>query len=465
VTSEGIGESANQRYTQHERLVAISRWAVLAMLFFTPWRLEWPIAISGLDVASLPNVANVPKLRPADVLAIAAIITFALAGWPNLKRLWAPKLRVWAASLVMLTVWAASSIAWANQRTLALAFTVHLMLWVFVALRLACDDVPPRSIALSLLAGLMLNAVIGFGQFAAQHHLGLSALGELPIELTYPNVSVVGAGGIHLIRLYGLSGHPNVIGGYAAIALLMSAGLLAQRRATIGAAWSIGLIALLLTFSRSAWLALAIGVSVIMLGSFLANRIRIQAWWIGPALIVGVWAVAFAPYLIERLTASHLTIEQASIGERIAQADTALALIAAHPIAGVGVGNFTVAAQGAGTVRVDPAPPVDWVHNVPLLIASELGVIGFGAWLIGVGAVMRSGLAQPADRGWRSAGFAALAAMLIIMLFDHYLWTSSQGVYLWAAITGWWMSRFVDCPRRFRLCQPDGDSFTPTING
>ena len=80
------------------------------------------------------------------------------------------------------------------------------------------------------------------------------------------------------------------------------------------------------------------------------------------------------------------------------------------------------------------------MHNVPLLIASELGLFGLIAWLIGIGALIRSGIARRSGRDvWRAACGAAIVAMLIVMLFDHYLWTSSQGVYAWAALTGWWM--------------------------
>jgi len=425
-----------------QRLMAISQWAALAMLFFVPWRLEWLIALPGLDAASVPNAANVPKLRPADVLAIVSITAYVLAGWPNWRRLFAAKRRVWSWSLIALVAVAALSITWAEHRGLAIAFTLRLMLWVLVALRIACDDLSPRSIALSLLAGLTINAVVGIGQFIAQHHLGLVMFGELPIDPTYPGVSVIGAGDVHLIRLYGLSGHPNVIGGYAAIALLMSIGLIARRGRPINAAiigaWLIGLMALLLTFSRSAWLAMAIGLCVLALLTVhrRATRPRVRPIAIVLAAIVIAWAVIFGPYLIARISPSRSDIERVSIEERIDQSSLALALIAAHPIGGVGIGNFGVASRHL----IDSSAPTDWVHNVPLLIASELGLFGLIAWLIGIGALIRSGIARRSGRDvWRAACGAAIVAMLIVMLFDHYLWTSSQGVYAWAALTGWWM--------------------------
>ncbi len=218
------------------------------MLFFSPWILDWPIRVPGMD--------SPVNLRLADGLALLSVAAYALAGWPGRGRLKQPPIGLYAVALGLLGVWALTSVGWATERGTALAFVIRLAWWAVVAIRVACDDVPPRSIALALLSGLLLQAAIGLVQFGAQHHLGLSALGELPIDLAYPGVSVISAGGPPLIRLYGLSGHPNVIGGYAAVALLLGVGVLRERRTFWWLMWLIGLIGLLLTFSRSAWLGL-----------------------------------------------------------------------------------------------------------------------------------------------------------------------------------------------------------------
>ena len=284
--------------------------------------------------------------------------------------------------------------------------------------------------AVALLSGLLLQAAIGIAQFGVQHHLGLSVLGELPIDLAYPGVSVISAGGPPLIRLYGLSGHPNVIGGYAAIVLLLSVGLLRERRKLWWALWLIGLIGLLLTFSRSAALGLLIGLAVISLLRR-PNRRRAIGLIVSGGSVLGIFALLFAPFLIARLSTDVAT-EQVSIDERVEQTTLAWQLFRERPLTGVGAGNFTAYNPPNALTQVMR------VHNVPLLIASELGLPGLALWLLSVGAVIVAGVrsSRATTEIWPVLMTSALIAILVISLFDYYWWTSSQGVYGWATICG-----------------------------
>ena len=394
------------------------------MLFFSPWVLEWPITVQGLDCGDV-------KLRLADGLALISVAAYALAGWPGRARLRQSPLKVYALTLSALVVFAASSVLWAASGGIVLAFTVRLVWWIAIALRVACDDVQPRLMAVALLCGLLLQAAIGIAQFGVQHQLGLSILGELPLDLAYPAISVVSAGGPPLIRLYGLSGHPNVIGGFAAIALLLGMGLLRERRTLWWAAWLIGLMALLLTFSRSAALGLLIGLAAFSLMRR-PNRQRAIGLIVSGGSVIGIFALLFAPFLIARVS-GEVAIEQVSIDERVEQTALAWQLFSDHPLTGVGFGNFTQynppAAAGA---------PPQRAHNVPLLIASELGLPGLLLWLISVGAVIVAGVrsGHATTEIWPSLLMSALIAILVISLFDYYWWTSSLGVYVWATISG-----------------------------
>ncbi len=404
-------------------LLRLSRMALLAMLFFSPWILAWPLRVPGLE-------GSEAKLRLADGLALISVVAYALAGWPGRERLRHSPLNVYALALLALVIFVAASTVWAANRGAAVASTIRLLWWIAVALRVACDDVPPRAIALALLSGLLLQAAIGVAQFAVQHHLGLSVLGELPIDLAYPGVSVISAGGPPLIRLYGLSGHPNVIGGYAAIALLMGVGVLRERRKLWWGVWLIGLMVVLLTFSRSAVLGLLIGLIVIALARR-PNRRGALLLFASGGLVVAIFAVLFAPLILSRLSGGVAT-EQVSIDERVGQTALAWQLFSEWPLTGVGAGNFTEYNAPNAVTQVMR------VHNVPLLIASELGLPGLALWLLSVAAVIvaavRSGRETTAV--WSSLMTSALITMLVISLFDYYWWTSSQGVYVWATICG-----------------------------
>jgi hypothetical protein len=109
-------------------------------------------------------------------------------------------------------------------------------------------------------------------------------------------------------------------------------------------------------------------------------------------------------------------------------------LIRAHPVTGVGAGNFTLAEllPPFNAVSVDP------VHVVPLLVAAEAGIAAGLAWLALV-------LAQPLAlwqlgrwRGIQWTGLALPATLLTLALFDHYLWTFAPGRALfWLALGAW----------------------------
>lgn len=417
-----------ERTTYRSTLLRLSRLALLAMLFFSPWMLAWPIDVPGLNTGET-------KLRLADGLALISVAAYALAGWPGRGRLRLRLVRIYAGASLLLIAWAFASTLWAAHPATALAFSIRLLWWVAVALRVACDNVPPRQIAIALLSGLLLQTLIGLVQFGLQHHLGLSALGEMPIDLAYPGVSVISAGEQTLIRLYGLSGHPNVIGGYAAIALLLGVGLLRERharwRALWRALWLIGLIGLLLTFSRSALVGVLIGLSVIAL-LWRPNRRRALRVIVSGGIVVGIFMLVFAPFVISRLSGTVAT-EQVSIDERLAQTVLAWQLLSHHPLGGVGAGNSILYNSAPG-----PGLSAQRIHNVPLLIASELGLPGLVLWLISVGAVIVAGIrsSRAATVIWPIALTSALVALLVIAQFDYYGWTSSQGVYVWATICG-----------------------------
>jgi O-antigen ligase len=204
------------------------------------------------------------------------------------------------------------------------------------------------------------------------------------------------------------------------------------RRYAGRAAWLIGLVTLLLTFSRSAGLGLLVGLGVSMIGLRPSLK-QARSAVVAGGIIVGVFGLLFAPFLIGRVAVAQVTTEQFSIDERLKQTGAAWSLFVSHPLTGVGLGNFPE--HNSATASMTGM----WVHNVPLLIASELGLPGLAAWLIGVGAVIVAGVQSARQRPvdiWPTLMLSALIAMLVISLFDHYWWTSSQGVYVWATISG-----------------------------
>ena len=107
----------------------------------------------------------------------------------------------------------------------------------------------------------------------AQRSLGLQDLGEHLLNPVISGVSIVTADGVRLLRAYGLSDHPNILGGCLAFGMLIlfSAYMNGSKPTIVLAAFLPGVPALLVTFSRSAWLAFLGGTG------FIIGSIIIQA--------------------------------------------------------------------------------------------------------------------------------------------------------------------------------------------
>ena len=117
---------------------------------------------------------------------------------------------------------------------------------------LVAGDLPLRGLLAGLLAGVAINAVLAVAQVVAQAPLGLP--GELTLPREASGAAVIGAA--RWLRPYGLTFHPNVLGGLLVVGLL--AMLPRLSRFYVKLLWWLCWAALLLTVSRSAWLALAL---------------------------------------------------------------------------------------------------------------------------------------------------------------------------------------------------------------
>jgi hypothetical protein len=111
----------------------------------------------------------------------------------------------------------------------------------------------------------ILLGVIALGQFMTQGDLGLTWLGELPLDPSTRGIVVLQVDGQRLLRAYGLNA-PN-----ATAAILVTCVLLLLQHLLVlkgGARWlvvlscAIGLLGALTTFSRAAWLAFLLALLI-----------------------------------------------------------------------------------------------------------------------------------------------------------------------------------------------------------
>jgi len=225
------------------------------------------------------------------------------------------------------------------------------------------------------------------------------------------------------LRAYGSFPHPNILGIFLAVALVMLS-LRIEPSRLVRVAQLAGVVGLSLTFSRSAWLALSLATITYVAAT--------QGWrdipaWIGRQLRSRrVLAALVAIGLVlsgARATQLDAFPEANSLSQRQIYDDAAWSLVAqGRP---VGAGNLLIAEQRQGFGVGEPA------HNVFLITLAELGPLGVLAWLALLGTVVAAAWRRtdPSRRG----RFIALGVLLPLLLLDHYLWTQPAG-RIWLAL-------------------------------
>lgn len=290
----------------------------------------------------------------------------------------------------------------------------------------------------SFLASVLLQASLGIYQFLMQFSPANKSLGLAAHQADILGTSVIETESGRWLRAYGGLDHPNILAGVLAVALIITAYLLAERkmiRSKTEAASSlllfifyfIALTALFFTFSRAGWLAYISGLGV-LLALLIYNRDR---WMLGRYLAllffsaVMIFIVAF-PYrdlAFARTTGAWQgegRLEQKSLQERSSYIDQAGSLIKECWIFGAGAGNYIQALEDRA-----PEEQAAWsyqpVHNSFLLLFAQSGILSLISFLAFLYFLIKK------DRRAVYGG-AVLAALIVLMIFDHWLISLPFGV-------------------------------------
>ena len=422
------------------RLLSFSRSVTSITIVVLAWPVALPLPLPNFDVASLPLPYLVPTISLAEVLAIIAIVTYAVAGWPNRATQRSGWRRLFGLALLGLIVFETISIAWSPNPGLAAVQVAHMVIWAAFALLISSTAWSPVSMASALLIGLVLHSIVGFAQ--------LSVLPMVNIVPQYTGISVVFNGSEHWLRVYGISSHPNLLGGHLAVGVILILGLVVvsqgRQRFWLTAAWLLCWLTLLLTFSRSAWLGVIGGGLVALLlllrgRHFARSTIKLlTAIAVASLGLTTLFVWRFQPFLVNRIEVVLVSYEVQAVVQRLNAARLAVKMFVARPLTGIGL------AQSIIVTRDLLVTPIDWIHNVPLLIAAELGVVGLsliGLLMIALVAIGVQRWRQRSISLWQALVGGTLIALAIAMQFDHYVWTVPQGGLLWAWLVGWWLRR------------------------
>lgn len=356
--------------------------------------------------------AAVPALRlaPSDLLLVAGLLVWVFRRRPPLPR---DAISVWHVALLavfamgtLVTLLHTGGIPRYVLLNKDAGLVILMSAYVWLAAHL--DGWGRVRWALRVfVAAAAIATALGLIDYAA----GRLELFRIPLMNTHPR------------RLTGPLVDPNAFGGLlvAAVAVLIPRGgdvpLLARRvRIAVLALLGLGIG---LTFSRSAWIAL---MAVLGIAAVMDRRLRIA----GVALVL---TAAAALLLLAGTDSLSFAVEQAtrahSIDMRLDYMRVGLREFATAPILGVGLGYF--------------AAEHNWIiHNTPLWILAEMGVVGliaatgFLLWLL------RRGI-----DAWRTAppeqrpivlglllAFAGMAALSLGVeaLYQRHWWLVMAGL-------------------------------------
>jgi len=330
---------------------------------------------------------------------------------------------------------------------LAFYFFLKLLLGVglfFTALRLKFNL---RKFIAVFLTSVTLQALLGIWQFFQQSTFVNKWLGLSAHPAWQGGVSVIENSSGRWLRAYGGLPHPNILGGLLASALIIGLGfyLKTGRKNTLWKMFLLGSLAinfpaLLLTFSRSAWLSFLIGLILLVI-YFIKNKTQdLSKKFTLPLLIFIFLFLAFlnlfSNIFTPRLTSST-RLERKSVNERIIYLQEAKQIIREHFLPGVGAGNYIQKLRQVKSSSAKQTWQYQPVHNVFLLVFAELGIIGFSLFLIIIFFILRK--FSYFFKNKKTDNFIFLSvfiSFLPALLFDHWLWTTHFGLLFFWLIAG-----------------------------
>lgn len=260
--------------------------------------------------------------------------------------------------------------------------------------------------------GVSWVSLLAFLQFIAQRNIfGYWFFGEPTIYPSLGGVAKTSFLGIEVLRGYGTFPHPNVLGGILAVALpwLLAEGCFLPA--------GIGLLGLFASFSRLSWVCFLLGIiSLLFLRAGKSRRFRFLLLSLPALLLVSLWLFP--------------SLSDLSLVRRIELLQSAKEMIISSPLVGVGLGLFTKALPSFG-IPSGPTLFLQPVHNIFALVAAESGLL--------VAVLLLSIFVFTFYRLWREKQFLLLVSLIQLVflgMFDHYLYTLPQGLFLLSLTLG-----------------------------
>lgn len=340
---------------------------------------------------------------------------------------------------------------------------VQAVLLFFMVLTLR---VPMRVLFLSLMGGGLVQSLVAIQQFFTQSISANTWLGiaqQLPEQL---GSSVIAYQGGRWLRAYGTLSHPNILGGYLVIGLLIASGWYLDIYAKIsayhkkfnevdkqikksfavqvfGSFLGFGLLftGLLMTFSRAAWLGFILGYAIVFFAFLFQVSGKLKGYIIIAAmkqimfasLILLMLSISYAPFWTSRAFGGSAFTEQ-SVSQREVYLEQAKNVISEKWLIGTGVGDYLF--EAAQRFSYTDAYAIQPVHNTWLFLWAELGLVGmsfFIAWGYVIILLLKKTI-QKLQTANDAITFSLFVGVGILFYFDHFWWSNPFGLWIFSLI-------------------------------
>ncbi len=415
-------------------------FALPFIFFCLPWQTRYIFA--NFKISGHEFEYGVISLYAVEVLVALAFILY-----------WRLKIRVEYQKIVgfgfLFLIITLGSAFFAINQSVGLGQFIHVFFAITLLLLLLDERTCLKRVAFGFVAGLFIPIGFGIWQVFAGWSDASTILGlAIRDAQTLGDAVLTLSDGTRILRAYGSFGHPNIFGGYLVVGLL-SALMFRQHKKIahsersdesrvhiINLFWNYAMylvliIALIFTFSQSAWLALFVafvcGYMILYFYCHFERRerfVRFLPWMAGAFSVI-----ILLGSILGILALSSYENNQVSIIERAEQYREWPSVVSNAWVFGSGLGNYTFAIEQYDSLR-------EWwqyqpVHNVLMLIIGEVGIVGLViliSWFYEIDKLNFSRL--PSKRA--VVALAMGCALLVIAGLDHYLWTQWSGLALCA---------------------------------
>ena len=356
----------------------------------------------------------IPTISILDLGLVLSIASYVYEfGWKCIKVLlhsYSIWIVLFAGYLLFSTILNSSLLTLLNGGRLILGFVCLILVINFFKLQKHKDIW--KYLLFVLLGSVIVQGIIGVLQFKTGSSLGLGMLGESQIVSGMQGSSFVTLNNEVFLRAYGTFPHPNILGGYLVMCLLVS--LFVYMKKDFKWKWVaivLGIVSsifVVFTFSRICMVLELIIWLVFVFFKFIFKKNSLCSFSFG--------------LLVERFL-NLISGGDTSWSDRVNLMRSSFEVIKDNWLMGIGLGRFTKGMENNVPLTSNGVMLIQPVHNVPLLMVSELGIVGTLLYCLLLGSILLKNVKR---MGW----FKGLVIFVIVVIgcFDHYLLSLPQGV-------------------------------------